>query len=340
MYLVNVRNSNIMKRLSFILLLIVSANSKSTAQITFIPDYRFEKALIDLGIDSDQIVNGQMLTNDALLVSEMNLSPATLPNYPYPAIDFYEGMIHDISGIEAFINLEYLKLNVTMIENLNLVNLTKLKYLDCVDNMLTSLNVSNNPLLEYLDISGGGDVLPVNNISEIDLTNNPNINTLKASGVDKINLHNNNNAQSMSINVSCNYCWDYPPDFIVGSVCMEVDNVESAQNNQSPYSEWSILHSNINVNYTDDLSQCALSTLKFHRNDVAIYPNPNQTGIVYLKSKNETIYKIMIFDLLGRKMIEENKITDNINISSLKNGNYFLKIISSKGSQTEKLIVE
>lgn len=296
-----------MKRLLFILLLTIVASSKSKAQVTHISDYRFEQALIDLGIDSDQTINGQVLTSDVLLVTELNLSPTTLPNYPYPANDIYDGMIHDLSGIEAFINLEHLRVNVTMIDNLNLVNLTQLKYLDCVDNMLTTLDVSYNQLLEYLDISGGGDVLPITDINEIDLSNNPNINTLKASGVAKINLHNNNNIQSTMVDVSCNYCWDYPPDFIIGSVCIAVDNSQLAQNNITPYSEWTILHSNININYCDDLSQCLLSTSNFNQNLVTIYPNPIKSDILYIKSNSETIYKVVIFDFLGRKYLRKIK---------------------------------
>lgn len=329
-----------MKRLLTILLLTVVA-ANSTAQITLIPDNRFEQALIDLGIDSDQTLNGQILTSDALLVTELNLSPTTLPDYPYPANDIYEGMIHNLSGIESFINVENLTINVTMVENLALGNLTKLRHLDCVDNMLTSIDISNNPLLEYLDISSGGDVLPVNNFSEIDLSNNPNIHTLKASGIEKINLNNNNNnAQNMLVNVSCNYCWDYPPDFIVGSVCVEVDNVELAQTNQLPYSEWTVLHSNITLGYSDDLNQCSLSTAKFSKNKVTIYPNPTKSDIIYLKSDHDGAFKIEIYDPLGRKIFEKDQVTDRVDVSKLQEGNYFMKIISYQGIQTEKLIVE
>ena len=150
-----------MKKLFFVIL-VFAVKSNLTAQITIIPDYRFERALIDLGIDSDQTINGQILTNDALLVTTLNLSPNTIPNYPYPADNFYDGLIQDLTGIEAFVNIEHLVVNTTMIDHLNLNNLIQLKYLDCVDNMLTSINVSNNPLLEYINVTCEGDLYPIN----------------------------------------------------------------------------------------------------------------------------------------------------------------------------------
>ena len=328
-----------MKKLILVLLLLM-AKSKSIAQITNIPDYRFEQALIDLGIDSDLTINGHILTSDALLVTQLNLSPTSLPNYPYPAINPYDGMIHDLSGIESFVNLEHLVVNSTMIDYLNLNNLTQLKYLDCVDNMLTSVNVSNNVLLEYINVTSEGDVIPINNIGEIDLSGNLAIHTVIASGVGKINLHNYNNLPNVMINVGCSYCFDFPSDVIVGNVCIDVDNVEQAQNNEPPYSGWTVYHAYRNINYTNDLDQCSLGTSKFKKENIGIYPNPVQSGILYLKSNGSEISSITILDLLGRKILDYPHVTDNINISGIQKGNYIVKIYGGKGVQTEKLIVE
>src|SRR5690606_6295166 len=213
-----------------ILLLIVGSFFSGFSQITQIPDSRFEQALIDLGIDSDQQINGQIITADALSVTSLNISPVGIPNYPDP--DF--NLISDLTGIEAFVNLESLTVSLTMIDNLNLSTLSKLKYLSCVDNMLTSLDISNNAALEYLDITSGGDVYPMNEIEEIDLSNNPNIHTLVAFGVSKINLHNNANSENMTLKFGCAFCFGAPSDYIHQNVCIEVDNAEAAENNQAP----------------------------------------------------------------------------------------------------------
>lgn len=328
-----------MKKLLFVLLLLLAKN-KSVAQVTIIPDNRFERALIDLGIDSDLTVNGQILTSDALLVTQLELSTNTLPNYPYPAADYYEGMIHDLTGLEAFVNLERLEVHSTMIENLNTNSLVNLKYLDCVDNMLTSISVLNNPLLEYIDVTSQGDVYPINDIREIDLSNNPNIQTIFGFGLGTINLNNNNNNPNMRINVGCSFCFGDPIDTIYGNVCIKVDNVELAQSNQVPYSSWVVFHPYNNLNYANDLVQCSLSNTQFNRDKIAIYPNPVSTGILNLNSNEKTNLKVEIFDFLGRKIFEKDQVNNILDISRLKKGNYLMKIMSDKKNQTEKLIVE
>ena len=328
-----------MKKITFILLAFLASGKSMAQQITDIPDYRFEQALLDLGLDSDLAVNGHILNSDALLVTELIITPESLTNYPYPAGDIYAGMIHNLTGLEAFVNLQKLVLNTTMVDNLNVSNLVNLKHLNVVDNMLTAIDVSNNSNLEYIKISDWGDVLPMNNITELDLSQNPNINTIYAPGVQKINLNNNNNNSNMLINVSC-YWIDSPPDDIVGSVCIKVDNVALAQNTQTPYATWTLSHEHIAFNYTNDLSNCSLGTSTFNQNKITVYPNPVQTDILYLKSDGSSLLKVELFDYLGRKIVENDKVIDSINVSGLAKGNYLIKIFSDSGTQTEKLIVE
>src|SRR5690554_3231974 len=288
-----------MKNILYILFFIV-VSYKATAQITNIPDPLFEQELIDQNIDSDGIVNGQMLTSDALNVTSLSIYYVGTSTGSY---------INNLTGVEDFINLESLTVNGTMIEELNVSTLVNLKYLDCVDNMLTSIDVSSNGLLEYLDITSGGDVTPFNSFSEIDLSNNPNIHTLKASGgnISKINLNNNNNNENMFINISCWWCWDYPTDYIHGHACIEVNNVEIAQDNQYPYSEWTINYQYKAYSYTDDVEACVLNVTSFEADKISIYPNP-VSDILYFESDNSLIEKIILFDLLDRKILEQNQI--------------------------------
>ncbi len=311
------------------LLFFIAVSYKTTAQITYIPDPIFEQELITQNIDSDGIVNGQMLTSDALTVTSLTIY-AVINNGEY---------ISDLTGIEDFINLESLTVNVTMVEELNINTLVNLKYLDCVDNMLTSIDVSNNILLEYLDITSQGDVEPINAFTEIDLSNNPNIHTLNAmGGINKINLNNGNNNSNMLINVSAGY-WVEDGEFY-GNVCIEVDDVELAQNNQYPYSEWTIYHSGKTYSYADNAEDCSLSTQSFTQNKISIYPNPITETLYFNLKSDISIEKVMIFDNLGRKVFEQNNVSNNISVSELQKGNYILKIFSDKGIQTEKIIVK
>lgn len=311
----------------------------SFAQVTNIPDPIFEQVLLDLEIDSDGILNGQILTSDAENVTELAISPNAVPNYPYPAVNYYDGLIHDLTGIEAFVNLDSLTIQVTMIDELNIGTLSQLLYLNCVDNMLTSLDVSNNILLEYLNITSGGDVTPYNDIFEINLSTNPNIHTIIAPGISKINLNNNDNNAQMLINISCNYCWSYPPEYVNGNVCIQVDHVELAQNNQYPYSNWTIYNANMTYNFTENLAQCSLSMNDYATMDFILSPNPASDILNIAVQDNTAINKVMIFDLLGRKIMEQDDVEKHINISQMQSGTYLLKVFTAQGSKSEKFII-
>lgn len=319
-----------MKNILYILFFI-AVSYKATAQITYIPDPLFEQELITQNIDSDGIVNGQILTSDALAITSLTLYYVGSSTGQY---------INDLTGLEDFTNLESFVINGTMVEELNVSTLVNLKYLDCVDNMLTSIDVSNNVLLEYLDITSGGDVEPMNIFTEIDLSNNPSIHTLKASGggVSKINLKNGNNNANMFIDVGCWWCWDYPEDYIIGHVCIEVDDVEIAQNNQYPYSEWTVYHAYKTYSYTDDVEECSLNTTSFIQSNVKVYPNP-VSDILYFDTADTAIEKVILFDISGRKVLEQNE-ANTISVSHLQKGSYILKLFTDKGVQTEKVIVK
>jgi len=91
-----------------IVLLLAFFSSMSYAQTVTIPDENFEKALIELGIDTDGEINGQILKSDALKVNSLDISNKN---------------INDLTGIEEF---------------------TALQYLDCKDNKLSYSDFSQN----------------------------------------------------------------------------------------------------------------------------------------------------------------------------------------------------
>lgn len=302
----------------------IAGGYMASAQTVNIPDPIFEQALINQEIDSDGIVNGQILTADALAATTISVGLFFPPG----------GYIEDLTGIEAFINLESLTIAYTMIEELNINSLTKLKYLDCANNLLSSIDLSNNPLLEYLRIQIIDDVGPFNSINEVDLSNNPNIKKLIAQGVKYINLKNGNNNPDMHIDISGFYLGGPPPQ--IGHTCIEVDDAVAAQNNQLPYSAWTVLKYYWSYSLVAD---CSLSTKDFMKNTVSVYPNP-ASDVLHFDVKNEsTIEKAVLFDISGRTVREYNNITNNtLSVSDLQNGTYILKLVSNKGVFTQKVI--
>lgn len=79
-----------------------------------------------------------------------------------------------------------------------------------------------------------------------------------------------------------------------------------------------------------------LSTGSFEKSNIKVYPNPS-TGILYIKSENE-ITELSIIDITGKIVYQQSKIDEVLNIESLERGIYLLKIATSVGSYTQKLI--
>jgi len=70
------------------------------------------------------------------------------------------------------------------------------------------------------------------------------------------------------------------------------------------------------------------------------YPNPvnNILNVSYTKDQSETItYRII--DVLGKIVMQEKEFTKSIDVSSLNNGNYFLKVSSEKSSESIPFVV-
>jgi len=303
-----------------------------SGQYTIIPDQGFEQALISLNIDSDGIVNGQVFTSDIENVTELNLD----------ALSWSFPQIYDLTGIQDFVLLEKLSINYTDITELDVSQNLQLKELDCSSNWLMSLDVSSNTLLEVLHIGNtGGDMGPWNEIEEIDLSNNPNIHTLYAYDVwnlKRINLKNGNNHPEMTLDIAIYPWYGYdldPPFSILRSICIEVDDVSAALDGQFPYSDWDITHYHTDFIFTDDVVQCSLSTEALAQLDIKVYPNPT-SDMLYIDTEN-TVQKIEIYNLQGRKVLVSDQ--NQINVSGLSPGMYLLKITDENNLKfTQKII--
>ncbi|MGV6827843.1 MAG: T9SS type A sorting domain-containing protein [Flavobacteriales bacterium] len=172
------------------------------AQITVIPDENFEQALIDLGIDSDGLINEQVLTSDIDTVITLNI--------PLKGID-------DLTGVEDFAALESL---------------------DVSSNDLIILDVSNNIQLKELYASNTGTENLM--ISSLDLSNNVNLELLYGENLfflESLNLKNGNNS-ILTVTLPCEE--EGIPCELTELNCVTVDNEVAATNNEPPYSGWFI----------------------------------------------------------------------------------------------------
>ena len=160
------------KYYTFALILITSL---SYAQIVNIPDPNFKNALLTHEPVIDTNNDGEIQYSEA---------EATI------ALWAFNSGINDLTGLEAFINLEEIYCSSNNISNIDTSYFPLLEVLSCIGNNLTSIDVSQNPYLRYFFCSS-------NDISEIDISSNPNLlridfgNTL----IQELNLENNNDLE-------------------------------------------------------------------------------------------------------------------------------------------------
>ena len=72
---------------------------------------------------------------------------------------------------------------------------------------------------------------------------------------------------------------------------------------------------------------------------LSLYPNPVSNGKVYITTKNDSDKEIIIFDVLGKKVMQTMLSSRELNVSNLMSGVYIIKINEKDASATRKLII-
>jgi len=71
-----------------------------------------------------------------------------------------------------------------------------------------------------------------------------------------------------------------------------------------------------------------------------LYPNPVKNGLLSILSKSNTIKNISIYDVIGKQVYQKKTTAIQINVSNLKSGLYFVKVVQDGKIATRKLVVE
>ncbi|WP_396186055.1 S8 family serine peptidase [Flavobacterium sp.] len=130
-----------------------------------------------------------------------------------------------------------------------------------------------------------------------------------------------------------------------------VDNIEKVFIENAPAGKYTIQVTNkgslqagsqdftLIANGLDDMS---LSTLDFDESDVVkLYPNPAKDYISYNLPLNFNLKQVTIYDTLGKVIKQlDNSTSNEINISELERGVYFIDFKGVKNSVTKKFIKE
>lgn len=285
------------------------------SQTTSIPDSEFEQALIDLNIDSDGIINGQVLTSDIENVEDLDL-----------ALNSGSYSISDLTGLQDFAQLKNLRIDNLYLSNNDL-----------------SLDLTANTMLESLIMIGGDDAF-THDIEIIDLSENPNINLIQTTGIwtlKQLNLKTGaTDVSNLNIDISVNpnnLQGNSQKTSSSGQFCIKVTDEAAATAGTGVYSSWNITAINNPYLFSET---CALNTIEFNQELVSIYPNP-ANDILNIEANNLEFDAIKIFNLQGQLVKVFNDLDmETLDVSDLKKGLYFIALKSDRGEVIKKIIKE
>lgn len=301
------------------------------AKITRIPDSNFEQSLINQGIDSDGILNGEVFTADIYTLTALDISNQGIQDITgiqdFTALQNLDCSFNTISTLNLTknISLETLTANNNSLENLDLIFNERLRFLDARQNNLTTLDVSNNFLLETLDISNSNtDTFPRNQITDLDLSTNVVLNSFIASHSDlsALNIQNGNNNSITEFSTIGN------PNLI----CIQVDDASAANTREQPYNNW---ETDFQAFFSED---CSLNNEDTFLSVFRIFPNPVQEAISIIPPPEVQLSKIEVFDVSGRRVLSQESNFDRISVFALPKGLFFLRIDTQNSSIVRQFI--
>lgn len=267
--MVHKNNEQFIKQVTKLIKILIIANiGFLQAQYTAIPDANFEQELINQGIDSENILDGQVLTSDIDTITNLSIISTS---------------ISDMTGIQDFSALTHLKVgNNINLTDLDLSNNTALTYLECGDNCSLYLNIESiTTNLEHLEYNSNAP------ITHLDIGDKPNLTYLSCA--DSYVLSSIDISQCPNLELlECFMCSIADLD-VSHNPNLQVINVES--NNISQID----LSSNTNLVFLD-ISSNNLETLNLDQNTALRILNCAVNSLTSLHIQNNANGLITDFD--------------------------------------------
>ncbi len=101
----------------------------------------------------------------------------------------------------------------------------------------------------------------------------------------------------------------------------------------------SFTESSMVIDYVKIYQNTTASTDNVFASKFSIYPNPNSSNFVNIKTQ-ESISKIELYNTLGQRILAERNSLKRLDVSSLKAGIYILRIYSGNKTVTKKVLVQ
>ena len=140
-----------------------------------------------------------------------------------------------------------------------------------------------------------------------------------------LNVKNGNNENLQNLNVLDN----------INLTCITVDDpLAATQGDTYPYDQWNIQEG---IVFSED---CSLGIEEAISVMFTIFPNPTKDLLTIQNQIDFDIDGVVLYDTLGRKVMEYSEATESIDVSNLTAGIYFIHITTDRGIVTKKVIKE
>jgi hypothetical protein len=327
--------------LAVLLSALISNTSKAqglTGPYINFSDANFFNALIRAGVDKDG--NNKIDTLEADSITNLDITNSNVKN---------------LIGIEYFKNLDKLICFSNDIDSVDVSNNIKLTYLDFTYNNLNKLDVSKNinlielncyyNILSNLDVSKNINLTKLNcaynKITNLDFSKNINLSHLDCyeNKLNNLNVSNNVNLTYLNCRTNNLIFLDIHRCNKISDLCINTNyNLQNVCVWILPFPPLSITllsDNNCSKNLKYDTTCLWLNTKEIiHSKEISIYPNPANDKI-FLSNKAD----IEIIDITGKILIKQLN-SNEIDISKLAKGIYFIKIKFDDKIRTEKFIKE
>jgi len=253
----------------------------------------------------------------------------------------------DLSGLVA---LRVVECHSNNLSSLNVNGLTALELLRCFSNNLSSLDVSGLTALVHLhchennlsslDVSGLGD------LQEISCYSN-NLSTIKVSGCDYlISIDcSGNNLSACGLDSLFHQLPRRPGEIYIKDGVATNPGALTCRDTIATNRNWKVRDGGtpigtpiVNSNYECPYFTLGIEELIVNNINARVYPNPVSN---YLNIEcEESINKLELYDSFGRIVISQESVLNNtsIDVSSLANGIYILKLRTAEGMGEYKVV--
>lgn len=296
-----------MSKILFVIIFLFSCGV--SAQIITIPDANFKQLLLAADTTNNVFEYHKIDTNND---GEIQQSEASVVF----SLTVEAANISSLEGIRYFDNLSRLYCGYNSITSLDLTGLSHLNWIECYYNGMTSLVLQG--CTELYDLRCHNNLLQTIDTSDSNMVNILNCHTNQLTY-----LNIENNPLGLFFNFGVN------PD--IELICADPNKLQIVQDMLDQYNYGNCVVS----------SDCSLGIENpIKQRYFVVYPNPVKNNLNIASNDATTIVSIAVYNVLGQKVynfpVANTKF--DLDVSSLKTGNYWVKIETEIGYSNIKFI--